>query len=98
MSERVPNLVSALGYTNASWTLKCDLTSKASPSVISCEGYCDKSKFEIFRWGIPSETLDFGLWTFLAYVKDLSMLRFGCVDDSTMEFKLTADNCQPPLV
>ena len=26
MSSGVPNLASALGYTNASWTLKCDLT------------------------------------------------------------------------
>ena len=26
MLERVPNLAVALGYTNASWTLKCDLT------------------------------------------------------------------------
>jgi len=28
MSSDVPNLASALGYTNASWTLKCDLTSE----------------------------------------------------------------------
>jgi hypothetical protein len=26
MYEGVPNLASAFGYTNASWTLKCDLT------------------------------------------------------------------------
>ncbi len=26
MFSGVPNLASALGYTNASWTLKCDLT------------------------------------------------------------------------
>ena len=26
MYEDVPNLASAFGYTNASWTLKCDLT------------------------------------------------------------------------
>jgi len=28
MLERVPNLAIAIGYTNASWTLKCDLTSR----------------------------------------------------------------------
>ena len=28
MYSDVPNLVSALGYTNASWTLKCDLTAE----------------------------------------------------------------------
>jgi hypothetical protein len=32
-------------------------------------------------------TLDLGLWTFFAYVKDLSMLRFGRVEDGTMEVK-----------
>src|SRR3546814_14930590 len=26
MLEGVPNLAGAIGYTNASWTLKCDLT------------------------------------------------------------------------
>ena len=26
MIEGVPNLAIAIGYTNASWTLKCDLT------------------------------------------------------------------------
>ena len=26
MLEGVPNLALAVGYTNASWTLKCDLT------------------------------------------------------------------------
>jgi hypothetical protein len=28
MYSGVPNLASAFGYTNASWTLKCDLTSE----------------------------------------------------------------------
>lgn len=28
MYSDVPNLASAFGYTNASWTLKCDLTSE----------------------------------------------------------------------
>jgi monooxygenase len=28
MLENVPNLAQAIGYTNASWTLKCDLTSE----------------------------------------------------------------------
>jgi monooxygenase len=28
MLEGVPNLAFAFGYTNASWTLKCDLTSR----------------------------------------------------------------------
>ncbi|MEQ1645539.1 MAG: FAD-containing monooxygenase EthA, partial [Pyrinomonadaceae bacterium] len=28
MYNDVPNLAQAFGYTNASWTLKCDLTSK----------------------------------------------------------------------
>ena len=35
MYEDVPNLASAFGYTNASWTLKCDLT---------CEYVCRRSQ------------------------------------------------------
>ena len=31
MFSDIPNLATALGYTNASWTLKCDLT---------CEDVC----------------------------------------------------------
>ena len=33
MLEGVPNLALAIGYTNASWTLKCDLTCDYVPAA-----------------------------------------------------------------
>ncbi len=50
MIEDVPNLALAIGYTNASWTLKCDLTcdyvcrllnhmrARGSPDVLHATG------------------------------------------------------------
>ena len=35
MIEGVPNLAFAIGYTNASWTLKCDLTASAVTRVLN---------------------------------------------------------------
>jgi cation diffusion facilitator CzcD-associated flavoprotein CzcO len=35
MYEGVPNLVSIFGYTNASWTLKCDLTCEFTCRIIA---------------------------------------------------------------
>lgn len=41
MYEGVPNLVSIFGYTNASWTLKCDLTCEFTCRIIK---HMDKTK------------------------------------------------------
>ena len=38
MYEGVPNMVSVFGYTNASWTLKCDLTCEFACRVIKRMG------------------------------------------------------------
>jgi cation diffusion facilitator CzcD-associated flavoprotein CzcO len=109
MYSDVPNLASAFGYTNASWTLKCDLTSEYVCRLIK---YMDKHGFSqcTARRTDPSikeeQVLDFtsgyvqrALHTLPSqgskmpwrlhqnYVKDLSMLRYGRVDDGTMEFK-----------
>jgi len=35
MLEGVPNLAMAIGYTNASWTLKCDLTCQAVARILN---------------------------------------------------------------
>ncbi|MCO6512193.1 MAG: NAD(P)/FAD-dependent oxidoreductase [Aridibacter famidurans] len=43
MYSGVPNLASALGYTNASWTLKCDLTSEYVCRLIK---HMDKNGFD----------------------------------------------------
>ena len=109
MYSDVPNLASAFGYTNASWTLKCDLTSEyvcrllkhmdqhgyaqctprvndpelaAVPAIDFTSGYVLRALHTLPRQGSKMP------WrVHQNYVKDLSMLRFGRVDDGTMEFK-----------
>ncbi len=41
MYEGVPNLISIFGYTNASWTLKCDLTCEFTCRLIK---HMDRTK------------------------------------------------------
>lgn len=109
MYSDVPNIASAFGYTNASWTLKCDLTAEYVCRVLN---YMDKHGFSICtpRLNDPSikreRVLDFtsgyverAIHTLPSqgsktpwrlhqnYIKDLSMLRYGRIDDGTMEFK-----------
>jgi cation diffusion facilitator CzcD-associated flavoprotein CzcO len=109
MYSDVPNLASAFGYTNASWTLKCDLTSEYVCRLLN---YMDEHGFAqcTARLNDPSiekePVLDFSSgyvqraldtlpsqgsktpWRLHQnYIKDLSMLRYGRVDDGTMEFK-----------
>jgi cation diffusion facilitator CzcD-associated flavoprotein CzcO len=109
MYSDVPNLASAFGYTNASWTLKCDLTAEYvcrllkfmdrhgydictplvnDPSIQSepvldfTSGYVRRALDTLPRQGSKTP------WRLHQnYVKDLSMLRYGRVDDGTMEFK-----------
>jgi monooxygenase len=109
MYSDVPNVASAFGYTNASWTLKCDLTAEYVCRILN---YMDENGFDRCtpRLNDPSvkkeRVLDFtsgyverALHTLPSqgsktpwrlhqnYIKDLSMLRYGRVDDGTMEFK-----------
>jgi monooxygenase len=109
MYSDVPNLVSAFGYTNASWTLKCDLTAEyvcrllkhmdqqgyaqctprvndpeltAVPAIDFNSGYVLRALHTLPRQGSKTP------WrVHQNYVKDLSMFRFGRVDDGAMEFK-----------
>jgi len=108
MSSDVPNLAMALGYTNASWTLKCDLTSdyvcrllnfmhehgyayctprKRDPSVSEepaltfTSGYVQRALASLPKQGSKKP------WRLNQnYALDLMALRFGTVDDGTMEF------------
>ncbi len=108
MYSDVPNAASAFGYTNASWTLKCDLTAeyvcrlikymdehgydqctprvndssiKAEPVLDFTSGYVQRALDTLPRQGSKTP------WRLHQnYVKDLSMLRYGRVDDGTMEF------------
>lgn len=109
MFSDVPNLAFAIGYTNASWTLKCDL---ASEYVCRLLNYMDQHSYAMCtpRVNDPDigeePVIDFnsgyvlrGLHTLphqgsktpwrlhQNYIKDLSMMRYGRVDDGTMEFK-----------
>jgi cation diffusion facilitator CzcD-associated flavoprotein CzcO len=112
MFSDIPNLASAFGYTNASWTLKCDLTSeyvcrilkymdshgyaqctprvndpsvKDEPVLDFTSGYVQRALHTLPRQGSKTP------WRLHQnYVKDLSMLRYGRVDDGTMEFKAPA--------
>ena len=109
MYNDVPNLGQAFGYTNASWTLKCDLTSEYVCRLIN---YMDANGYAscVPRISDPTVTtepvLDFKSGYVLRalhelprqgsrtpwrlhqnYVKDLSMLRYGRVNDGTMEFR-----------
>ena len=109
MFSDVPNLAFAIGYTNASWTLKCDLASQyvcrllnhmdrhgyavCTPRVNDADigdepvidfnsGYVLRSLHALPRQGSKTP------WRLHQnYMKDLSMMRYGRVDDGTMEFK-----------
>ena len=108
MYSDVPNLASSFGYTNASWTLKCDLTCEYVCRILN---HMDKRGY---AFGVPRKSdpnlaeepwLDFSSgyvqraldqlprqgtkrpWKlYQNYALDLMTLRFGAVDDGSMEF------------
>jgi cation diffusion facilitator CzcD-associated flavoprotein CzcO len=104
----VPNLVCTSGYTNASWTLKADLTSdyvcrllrymevkgvrKATPR--RADASVEERPFMDFSSGYVRRAIDSfpkqgskRPWKLdQNYVLDILNLRFGDVDDGTMEF------------
>ena len=109
MYSDVPNAASAFGYTNASWTLKCDLTAEYVCRLLK---YMDKNDFQIAVPRIKDSlieaepVLDFNSGYVLRaletlprqgsktpwrlhqnYVKDLKLMRYGRIDDGTLEFK-----------
>ena len=108
MYSDVPNLASAFGYTNASWTLKCDLTSEYVCRLLQYmdqHGYAQCTPRMNDPEVTPEPAIDFNSTYVLRalhtlpqqgsktpwrvhqnYVKDLSMLRYGRVDDGAMEF------------
>ncbi|MGD9629099.1 MAG: flavin-containing monooxygenase [Pyrinomonadaceae bacterium] len=109
MYSDVPNLAQAFGYTNASWTLKCDLTSEyvcRLMKYMDAHGYSSCVPRLTDPTVKPERVLDFNSGYVLRaldslpsqgskhpwrlhqnYVKDLAMLRYGKVDDGTMEFR-----------
>lgn len=109
MFSDIPNLAFAVGYTNASWTLKCDLTAEyvcrllnhmdhhgydfctprvndpnigEEPVIDFNSGYVLRSLHTLPRQGSKTP------WRLHQnYMKDLRMMRYGRVDDGTMEFR-----------
>ena len=110
MYSDVPNLASAFGYTNASWTLKCDLTAEyicrllkhmdqhgyaqCTPRIndptLTVEPVLDFTSGYVLRalHTLPQQGSKRPWRIQQNYVKDLSMFRYGRVDDGTMEFKV----------
>ena len=108
MFSDIPNMASAFGYTNASWTLKADLTAayvcrllnymemrkyasctprrrdpeiSEEPFVNFSSGYFQRSIASLPKQGSKKP------WRlYQNYALDLISLRFGTVDDGTMEF------------
>jgi monooxygenase len=108
MYSDVPNLASAFGYTNASWTLKCDLTCayvcrllnhmekkgyrqctpRISDQSVTPEPWVDFSSGYIQRavGKFPKQGSKKPWRLHQNYTLDIMMLRFGALDDGTMEF------------
>ena len=114
MFSDIPNLAFAVGYTNASWTLKCDLT---AGYVCRLLNHMDHQGYDIctprvndpdigeepvidFNSGYVLRALDTlprqgskTPWRLHQnYMKDLRMMRYGRVDDGTMEFQAAPHN------
>ena len=109
MYNDVPNLAQAFGYTNASWTLKCDLTSKyvcrllkhmdrqgfvrctprANDPTLERVPVLDFNSTYVLRVldQLPSQGSKHPWRLHQNYFKDLSMLRYGKLDDGAMEFR-----------
>ncbi len=109
MYSGVPNLASAFGYTNASWTLKCDLTAEYVCRMLQymdVHGYSTCTAIANDPTVTPEPVLDFNSGYVLRamdelprqgsktpwrlhqnYIRDLGMLRYGRLDDGTMQFK-----------
>jgi cation diffusion facilitator CzcD-associated flavoprotein CzcO len=109
MFSDVPNLAFAIGYTNASWTLKCDLTSeyvcrllnhmdrkgyvmcapRQNDPEIGEEPVIDFTSGYVVRAlpMLPHQGSKRPWRLHQNYMKDLRMMRYGRVDDGTMEFK-----------
>jgi cation diffusion facilitator CzcD-associated flavoprotein CzcO len=109
MYSDIPNLASSFGYTNASWTLKCDLTCEyvcrilnhmsehgyvqATPRLtdpsVGEEPWLDLKSGYIQRAAtyLPKQGNKKPWKLYQNYALDLVSLRFGRIDDGTIEFK-----------
>jgi monooxygenase len=115
MYSDVPNLASSFGYTNASWTLKCDLTCEyicrilnymdrhgyaearprrdasveEAPWLDFSSGYVQRAKDVLPRQGTKKP------WKlYQNYALDLVTLRYGKVNDGTLQFSKLKSTAQ----
>ncbi len=108
MFSDVPNLASTFGYTNASWTLKADLTAEYVCRLLNrmdragaqiCTPRLPQGEMEIEPWLdfssgyvqralqiLPKQGARTPWKVHQNYALDLVTLRYGKVDDGTMEF------------
>jgi monooxygenase len=109
MFSDVPNLACTFGYTNASWTLKADLTAeyvcrllehmdavgarqctpRRTDPTITDEPFLDFSSGYVKRGAahLPKQGSRRPWKLYQNYLLDLVMLRFGEIDDGSMEFR-----------
>ena len=119
MFSDIPNFAGAIGYTNASWTLKCELTSRyvcrllnhmqdrgyswcvprrrdptvlEEPAVSLTSGYIQRALTSLPKQGSKRP------WRLHQnYLLDLVALRFGTLDDGTLEFRRSErQSCHSP--
>lgn len=109
MFSDVPNLATAFGYTNASWTLKCELISKyvcrllnhmdangyrvctprrpsatvqERPAVDLTSGYIQRARHLLPKQGAKRP------WrVYQNYFQDVAALRFGRLENGTLQFE-----------
>ncbi|WP_119677692.1 flavin-containing monooxygenase [Indioceanicola profundi] len=112
MFSDIPNLAAAIGYTNASWTLKCELTSEyvcrllkhmdargyawcvprrpaqgleVEPAINLNSGYVQRASSILPKQGTRKP------WRLNQnYALDMAALRYGTVEDGSLEFGRTA--------
>jgi len=114
MFSDVPNLAFAVGYTNASWTLKCDLaagyvcrllnhmdqhgysvcTPRLNDTDIEFEPVLDFNSGYVLRAlpELPRQGSKTPWRLHQNYVRDLSLMRYGRIEDGTMEFQSAQRN------
>ncbi len=116
MYSDVPNLASCFGYTNASWTLKCDLTCEYVCRLLNymdAHGHAEatprrdpsveEAPWLDFSSGYVQRALDIlprqgnkKPWKlYQNYALDLVTLRYGKVDDGTLEFTRAPAGAKP---
>ena len=109
MFSDIPNFAFAVGYTNASWTLKCDLaagyvcrllnhmdqrgysvcTPRLNDPDIDIEPVIDFNSGYVLRalHTLPRQGTKRPWRLHQNYVRDLSLMRYGAIEDGTMVFE-----------